>query len=305
MYQEKLSFEFTPTFEDFMCLGGEGMTAALCTSSPPILFDPGISIFGPLCLKELRARTNSTRNLIIALSHAHFDHCGAAAYLLRKIPTARLAASERSAYILQRPNAVELIIRLSAEYEQGMQGELAGENVSFEALTVTDRLKDGDRIELDNGCVCRIIETAGHTRDSLSYYFPDTGIAFVGEAAGVLEHGFLHSPYLVSYEDYIASIAKIRDLKPRAICMTHSGILAGAEVDRYLVEAAAAAVDYKDMIRDYLDLYEGDQERVVEHITREEYDVQPDHIQKRQPFILNLRAKVNTVAAWLASQNPE
>lgn len=302
MRQRQLSFGFTRSFEDFICLGGEESSAALCTSSPLVLFDPGVSVFGPLCLKEVQARTEGSAGLVIALSHAHFDHCGAAAYLMRKIPAARLVASERSANILQRPNAVELIIRLSCEYEQGMQDELAGEDVSFEPLTVTDRLKDGDRIELDNGRVCRVLETPGHTRDSLSYYFPDTGIAFVGEAAGVLEQGFLHSPYLVSYEDYIASIAKIRDLHPRAVCMAHGGILAGEEVDRYLVEAAAAAVAYKDMIRDYLEFYDGDQERVVERITREEYDTQQGHIQKREPYILNLRAKVNTVVAWLAGQ---
>jgi hypothetical protein len=107
----------------------------------------------------------------------------------------------------------------------------------------------------------------------------------------------------VSYEEYIASIEKIKNLQPRAICIPHSGILAGAEVQRYLTEAAAAAVAYKDLIAQYLDLYKGDQEKVIERITAEEYDAQPLHIQKRQPFILNLRAKINAVAAWLESKS--
>ena len=85
--------------------------------------------------------------------------------------------------------------------------------------------------------------------------------------------------------------------------MPHSGMLTGDEVERYLFEAAAAAVAYKDMIREYLDLYGGDQGKVVERITAEEYDAQPHHIQKRRPFILNLRAKVNAVAEWLAGRN--
>ena len=85
--------------------------------------------------------------------------------------------------------------------------------------------------------------------------------------------------------------------------MPHSGILVGEDVQRYLFEAAAAAVAYKDMIEKYLELYKGDQEKVVERITKEEYDAQPLHIQNRQPFILNLRAKVNAVVEWLASQN--
>ncbi len=302
MDQKKLHFDFSREFEDFISLGGGHVTAAICASSPAMLFDPGVSAFGPLYLRELQAHTRSTDKLILALSHAHFDHCGAADYLMRKIPSARLAASTRAADILQRPNAVELICKLNAEYEKSMAADIAGENVSFAALQVTFRLSDGDVIDLDNGRVCRVFETPGHTRDSLTYYFPDTGIAFIGDAAGALEHGFIHSPYLVSYEDYIASIEKISGLKPRAICIPHSGILVGGEMQRYLTEAAAAAEAYKDMIAGYLDQYAQDQEKVVERITVQEYDAQPLHIQKRQPFILNLRAKVAAVAAWLESR---
>jgi glyoxylase-like metal-dependent hydrolase (beta-lactamase superfamily II) len=303
MNQKNLYFDFSRKFEDFISLGGGHVTAAICAGSPAMLFDPGVSAFGPLYLRELQAHARTTDGLILALSHAHFDHCGAAAYLMRKIPTARLAASCRGAEILKRPNAVELICRLNAEYEKKMAAELAGEDVSFAALDAAFRLADGDSIPLDGGRVCRVLETPGHTRDSLTYYFPDTGIAFIGDAAGGLEHGFIHSPYLVSYEDYIASIEKIKNLAPRAICIPHSGILAGDEVQRYLAEAAAAAVAYKDMIARYLDLYKGDQEKVIERITAEEYDAQPVHLQNRQPFVLNLRAKVAAVAAWLENQN--
>ena len=303
MIPKKVTFSCTTQFEDFISLGGGHVTAAICTSTPPMLFDPGVSAFGPLYLKKLREHTRSTDTLIIALSHAHFDHCGAAAYLIRKIPSARLAASARAADILQRPNAVELIRRLNGEYEKNMAAELAGEDVSFEALDVSRKLANGDVIQLDGGRVCQVFETPGHTRDSLSYFFPDTGIAFIGDAAGATEGGFVHSPFLGSYEDYITSIEKIRVLRPAAICIPHSGIITGPEVSRYLSHAIAAALDYKNRIEKYLVLYKGDQEKVVARITAEEYDAQPAHIQKRQPFILNLRAKVSAVAVWLESPN--
>ncbi len=304
MKQKKLSFDFIFEFEDVVSLGGGHVTAAICASSPPMLFDPGVSAFGPRYCRELQARTRCTDNLILALSHAHFDHCGAASYLLRRIPSARVAASGRAADILKRPSAVELICRLNGEYEKTMADEIAGEDVSFAALPVSLAVGESDTIGLDGGRVCRVLETPGHTRDSLSYYFPDTGIAFIGDAAGALEHGFIHSPFLVSYENYMASIEKIRSLRPRALCIPHSGIIAGeGEVQRYLAEASDAAAAYKDTIAEYLVLCAGDQEKVVERITAEEYDSEPLHIQKRQPFILNLRAKVAAVAAWQEDQH--
>lgn len=299
MKQKYAPFHFIEQFEDFITLGGGHLTAAICTCSPPILFDPGVSVYGPRCLEQLRTDTGSLRGLIIALSHSHFDHCGAAAYLKRRIPSARIAASSKAAEILTRPNAVGLIRRLSADYEQQMKTELSGEDVSFSPLTVTDPLEDGDCLELDGGRICRVIATPGHTRDSLSFFFPDTGIAFAGDAAGAWENGFVHSPFLVSYEDYMASIEKLIALQPAAICIPHSGIVTGPDAARYLACARDAAREYKDWIAAYLERYDGNQEKVVERITAEEYDTQADHIQKRQPFILNLRAKVKAAAACI------
>lgn len=302
MPRKYLSFEFSQHYKDFSTIGSGLMTAAFCASTPSILFDPGVSVCGPPCLRWMQENKHNTHNLIIALSHSHFDHCGSAAYLLRHLPTARVAASERCADVLKRPNAIATIRRLNEEYEADVPADIAGHDVSFEPITVTYRLKEGDSLELAEGRKCRVIETGGHTRDSLSYHFPDTGMVFVGEAAGVLEHGFIHSPFLVSYEGYITSIAKIRDLRPPALCIAHNGILTGEAVDRYLVESTAAAVAYQEMVRNYLELYKGDQDCVVERITREEYEIHPHQIQKRNPYILNLRAKVNAVAVWLAGQ---
>lgn len=302
MTLKRLDFEFVREFEDMYSFGGGHVTAALCSCCPPILFDPGVSAFGPMYLRELSKRVSGTDNVILALSHTHFDHCGAAAYLKRKIPSAQIATSPRGADILQRPSAVNLIQQLNAEYEREMADELAGEDVTFSALEATFTLSDGDAIQLDGNRVCIAYETPGHTRDSLTYFFPDSGIAFVGDAAGGLDLGFIHSPYLVSYSDYLASIDKILSLKPRAICIPHNGILVGDDVQRYLAEAKAAAVAYKDMIVRYLELYNGDQDKVVERITAEEYDATTEHIQKRQPFILNLRAKVAAVATWIENQ---
>lgn len=294
--KSSISFNFLSQFENFISFGGGHITASLYCGDPPILFDPGVSAFGPLYLKKIMAGTAHPESLLIALSHAHFDHCGAASYLTRKIPAIRVAASIRAAEILQRPNAVELICRLNAEYEKNMEKELRGEEVTFEALTVCFKLQNGDSIPPGSGNVCEIIETPGHTRDSISYFLPDPGVLIVGDAAGACESGFMHSPFLTSYEDYIRSIEKLSAVKPAALCIAHSGILAGSDVPRYLEEALRAAREYKEMIEQYLDAYHGNQENVVQRITAEEYDAQPEHIQKRQPFILNLQAKVSAVA---------
>jgi len=293
MKKEIISYNFIDRFENFISLGGGHVPAFLYCGNPPVLFDPGVSAFGPLYLKKITEHIARPEEMILALTHSHFDHCGAAPYLRRKIPGLRIAASSRAASILQRPNAVKLIRRLNAEYEKEMPKDLEEEDVGFEPLDIDIKLQNGSRLELNNGKYCEILETPGHTRDCLSYFFPDSGVLLAGEAAGVVETGFIHSPFLTSYEDYMNSLEKLRALKPAALCIAHNGILAGKELKHFFPESLAAAKAYKEMIENYLTQYKGDQETVVQRIVAEEYDSQSDHIQNREPFILNLEAKIN------------
>jgi glyoxylase-like metal-dependent hydrolase (beta-lactamase superfamily II) len=237
------------------------------------------------------------RPLLILLTHSHFDHCGAAPYLLRKFPHARLAASARAAEVLQKESAITLIRRFNAEYEEKMAPELSGEDTSFSGISVDLRLKEGDRVEWSEGKFFQVFETPGHTRDCLSYFFPDSGMLVAGEAAGVPEEDFIHSVFLASYEDYTASIEKLAAINAEALCIAHVGILAGrAQIARYLDASRAAARAYRTKIEDYLDKFSGDQDRVVAAIVAEEYDAREHHILNRNPFITNLQAKINAVS---------
>lgn len=287
-------FEFKERFENVVMLGNGHIPAFLYEGEVPVLFDPGVSAFGPLYLRKINTHLSCPQTLVLALTHSHFDHCGAVPYLLRKIPGIKTAASEKAAEVIQRPNAVCLMQKLNREYETAMAAELAGENVAFESFKVDYRLAEGDALELGQDSF-RIFETPGHTRDCLSYFFPEKGMLFCGESAGVAEGDFIHTPFLTSVEDYLASLEKIADIKPEILCIAHNGILTGDDVGRFISAAVDAANNYRDMIDAYLEEHAGDLEGVVERITAEEYDTQETHMQNREPFILNLRAKVGAV----------
>lgn len=230
------------------------------------------------------------------LTHSHFDHCGAAPYLLRKFPEARVAASTRAAEVLRKDSAIQLIRRFNAEYEEKMARELAGEDTSFAGISVDLRLKESDRVEWSAGKFFEVFATPGHTRDCLSYFFTDSGMLVAGEAAGVPEEDLIHSAFLASYEDYIASLEKLAAINAEALCIAHVGILAGRDqIARYLDATRDAAAAYRTKIEGYLDKFNGDQDRVVDAIVAEEYDTKEHHIQNRNPFITNLQAKIKAV----------
>ena len=75
-----------------------------------------------------------------------FKLIGAVPYLRRNFPGSRVGASAHAADVLQKPRAIDLIRSFNAEYEQQMADELAGEDTSFDAVTVDLPLKEGDRM---------------------------------------------------------------------------------------------------------------------------------------------------------------
>ena len=272
------------------------MPAFIFINDPSIIFDPGVSAFGPLYYRTLLPLMPKQQHLLILLTHSHFDHCGAAPYLLRKFPGTQIGASSRAAGVLQKEGAIDLIRRFNAEYEEKMADDIKGEDTSFSSIKVDLQLKEGDRIELTNGNCFQVFETPGHTRDCLSYFFPDSGVLVAGEAAGVPEGDFIHSVFLANYEDYVNSIEKLRTVEAEALCIAHVGILTGREhIAQYLTASLAAAQEYRSKIERYLEQFNEDKQKVVDTIVAEEYDSKLQHLLNRNPFITNLQAKINAV----------
>jgi 2-aminobenzoylacetyl-CoA thioesterase len=291
------TFSFIDSYDHIKMLGNGHIPAFLSDCDPPLLFDPGVSAFGPMYLNKLHELLNKrAEKTIVLLTHSHFDHCGAAPYLIRKIPGIKIGAAPKAAEVLQKQSAIDLIRRFNSEYEKKMADDLKNEDTTFSGINVDFQLREGDRIELNNNKYCLVLETPGHTRDCLSYYFPDSGILVSGEAAGVPEDDFIHSVFLSDYACYTESIKKLRSVKASVLCIAHVGILVGKnEISKYLSAALQSASDYREMIEDKLSEYDGDIEKLIDKITAYEYDSKTCHIVNRNPFIANLRAKANAV----------
>lgn len=290
-------FDFKKESGPITKIGDGHVPAFILDAGEPVMFDPGVSAFGPMYLRELAARFGARvrEGLLMLLTHSHFDHCGAAPYLLRAIPSARIGCSPHAAGVLQKEKAIALIRSFNAEYEQLMRDELQGQDTTFSALPVSLRLSEGDTVTLAGGTLA-VFETPGHTRDCLSYLWKEQGVLFAGEAAGVYADGDIHSVFLSDYANYTASIRKIMAIKADALCVAHAGVLEGAaHVAAYLRTVLDAAEAYREKIEKSLKKHNDDVEKVVEEITREEYDTQTAPVINRNPYMTNLGAKTRAV----------
>jgi len=279
-------------------IGNPGLPAFLLLGKKPALFEAGMTFMGPTYLKELKTYLGDAGLLrCLLLTHSHYDHCGAAPFLKRKIPDLQIGASRRAAEIFQRPNAVRLIRSLSRDPEERSKPLIGDEDISFHCLAVDLLLADGAEIFLGDGDPVRIIATPGHTRDALSFYIPEWKALIAGEAVGAFDRNFSIRPeFLSSYDDYLASLEKLAALEIQILVMAHSYVLTGEEARGYMARSIEATGRFKKRVETLLDRWGGDQEAVVKKLFEEDYGDTRAILQDEEPFRINLRAKVKVVA---------
>jgi len=95
---------------------------------------------------------------------------------------------------------------LSSTFEKNFRDIIGNEDVSFTPVAVDLILRDGDELDYGGGWKVRVIETPGHTKDSLSYYIPRIKTLIAGEAVGIYNNSEIQPEFSSSYIDYMASL---------------------------------------------------------------------------------------------------
>jgi glyoxylase-like metal-dependent hydrolase (beta-lactamase superfamily II) len=264
-----------------------------------LMVDSGLNRLGPRYLASLRGLLGDTGRLdYLLLTHSHYDHVGAASYLKAHLPGLRLGGHERLAGLLRKPSALELMNRLSDSHSTLREECAADEDLTIRPVDLDISLKEGDELDL-GGLTCKVYETPGHTRDSLSFHLLEVDALFVGDACGVLEaepEPHVRVEFLSSYQDYLDSIARIAALQPKTLCLAHRWVLTGDEVAEFLELSASETVVHRELIERYLDAAGGDVERAIQDLGRDEYDVKGGVRQERVAYMTNLAAQVRHIA---------
>ncbi len=264
-----------------------------------VMIDAGLNWLGPAYLTALRGLLGEDPGLqYLLLTHSHYDHVGAASYLKARLPGLKLAGHERLMSLLQKPSALDLMNRLSDSHTELREQVGSADDLTVNPTVLDVVLGEGDELDL-GGLTCRVYETPGHTRDSLSYHLVETDTLFVGDACGVLEaepSPHVRVEFLSSYQDYLDSIERIARLDPHVLGLAHRWVLTGDDVAQFLDLSSKETVKHRQLVERYLDDAGGDVERALEHLAHDEYDVKGSVKQERAAYMANLEAQVRHIA---------
>jgi glyoxylase-like metal-dependent hydrolase (beta-lactamase superfamily II) len=210
---------------DLEFLGRSHVIAAAIVQSPGgvAIVDPGPTT----CLATLEQalqqhgiRWDDVRHLM--LTHIHLDHAGATGTIVREHPHLTVLVHERGArHMIDPSRLLDSATRLYGDDMDRLWGE-------FAAVPQTNivALSGGERIDA-GGRTFDVAYTPGHASHHVSYFDSSSGVAFVGDVAGVCAaEGYVLPPTPppdIDLESWRVSADRILEWSPSTLFLTHFG----------------------------------------------------------------------------------
>ncbi|MBN1277693.1 MAG: MBL fold metallo-hydrolase [Deltaproteobacteria bacterium] len=284
--------------DSFYVVGSYQVPVYLLDGPVPVLFDAGFSALAPLYLRDIKKILGDRTPALLLLTHAHFDHIGAAGYFKRAWPEMQIAGSAKTREILNSSGAIQLIRKLNDEGAAALKrwGIYPPEKASFETFKLDNILSNGTRLENRSACPIEVIHSPGHTWDFLSFWLPEKKILIASEAAGCDDgNGHIVSEFLVDYDTYVKSLKNLARLDCEILCPGHRVVLTGADVKEYFSRSLNEALTYAEMVEMLLQEEKEDVEKVIWRVKKIEWDPNPFPKQPEPAYLLNTRARVRNI----------
>ena len=224
------------------------------------LLDPGPTSTLPILRGELAAAGIRMADVsAIVLTHIHLDHAGATGTLVRENPGLRVFVHDRGApHLIDPEKLIASATRLYGDAMDRLWGEVRPVDPgALDVVVGGERIRAGGREFL-------VEYTPGHASHHVSYFNPDTDIAFVGDMAGIKRtaDGYVLPPTPppdIDVDAWNASLDRIERWRPGTLFLTHFGPSASpvphlAELREHLTLAA-------DLVRASLQRETSDEER--------------------------------------------
>jgi glyoxylase-like metal-dependent hydrolase (beta-lactamase superfamily II) len=198
-------------------------TALLQGPSGVALVDPGPSSTLQALESGLRAEGYELKDVkALLLTHIHLDHAGASGTLAARVPALRIYVHERGApHMIDPTKLISSAQRLYGARMDSLWGEMRP--VAADRIEV---LGGGERLELV-GRTLQVAYTPGHASHHVSYLDHSSGIAYVGDTAGIRRAGHYivapTPPPDIDLEAWEPSLKIIEGWRASALFLTHFG----------------------------------------------------------------------------------
>jgi glyoxylase-like metal-dependent hydrolase (beta-lactamase superfamily II) len=208
-------------------LGSKGIVlAGLAGTDDITLIDCGPESAFASCVAEMRrSGLEPDRVSRVLLTHIHLDHGGAAWRWATEFGCTILVHPKGFSHLVDPSKLLASARRVFGDQLERMWGELRP--VPAQLVRV---IQDGEWVG-EGETRFRAIETPGHAQHHHAYWHEASRSIYAGDVAGVSIHGGPLVPPCpppdIDLPAWRRSLARLRELAPARILLTHGGVLAG------------------------------------------------------------------------------
>ena len=238
---------------NLLMLGTNAYPLFLCKGEREgALFEGGTGAMGPVLGRQL-GRLGIDKGFIrqLVVTHAHPDHVMAVPLFREMFPGMTVLASEAAAAVLSAEKAIAFF----RQVDEALTGSL----LKAELITDEDRprplaedriavdriIKEGDAIAVGDDAAFTVLETPGHSDGSLSFHEAGGGVLIISDATGYYmpDEDTWWPNYFSGYAAYLDSMTRLAGLGAEVLCLSHNGVITGAEDVRAYFDGAIAATE--------------------------------------------------------------
>ncbi|MDD5712027.1 MAG: MBL fold metallo-hydrolase [Smithellaceae bacterium] len=177
----------------------------------------------------------------LIITHPHSDHVCGLASLRQAYPDAKVIAGKGAAAFLDHPRTAAALIHEDRHMATFLAAEGLVEPPEYSeglpSLQGSLPMGEGDELDL-GGVTLHFMEAKGHAPGNILVHIPALDTILAADSLGYRcsVQGFF-PVFFTGYRDYLETIDRIADFKPRALGMAHHGFLQDVAVNAAIKKA--------------------------------------------------------------------
>ncbi len=232
----------------------------------------------------------------IIILHSHFDHCGIVPFFKKRMPWAKVTASQRARDLLSTPKVIETIEFLNqallAEY--GLEENIKDLGIELCGIDVEEVVAEGDALSCGDLSL-EVIDVPGHSSCSMAVYVPREKAMFASDAGGIPFGDKIFTAANSNFDKYQESLKKMVGYEIDVFLAEHFGARTGDDARNYLHRSIDSAKDTRKILEESY-CRTGNVEKSTDEITVRLMKDVPDGFMSKDVFALVIGQMMNYIA---------
>lgn len=266
----------------------DGKTSILC--------DSGFAFTGEKIAQNIKNVLQDRALDYIFLTHSHYDHALASAYIAKTYPKVKIVASSYAKRIFEKPTARQAMREL--DKTQAKACGVKDYPDYIDDLRVDIPVEGGEVMKAGD-MAFEVIALPGHTKCSIGFYLAENKLLISNETLGVyFENELILPAYLVGYQQALQSIKRAQALGAERLLLPHYGLVEGDKAAWFLSESETSTVRIAEQIKAILQTG-GKMQEALDFFKARYYQPCVQPIYPPHAFTLNTRIMIERIQSEL------